>query len=318
MVDSPPPRNDLQMLKDRGNPVSRSISQMKLITRFTKIEGLRELMDLTYFRGPSSFHQYYRSPRRVFSNLGIPKEIFFLLDVEMIFVEQLAAMVATSPKEKNRGMIGTARSLIPSSTYCTFHQAALGAIESGYFPLPDVFVAPSFICEETVALYAYLGKRHNRPVFYVDCPNETDEAAEIYLADELEQLALNLADLFHIEIRQDQIEQVFRCSNEARKWWLRYQDMRSRLRTDSSDVTFQTILLSNLLYSKYGLEETIEVTRRCYEELGKRVEDEEAAEPARDIRVLWIHLLPYQASSASSLINLLKGLKVNVAADLVS
>jgi|GEM_PF-3759407 len=318
MPDGYVTRDGSEMLDDPHNPISHSISQMKMAQRFTKLEGLRKLMDMNYFSGPSSFRRYYYSPRRVFSNLGIPKEMFFFLDVDTVFLEQLSAMVASSPKERNREILGTARSIVPSSTYCTFHQAGLGAIESGYFPLPDVFVAPSFICEETVSLFTYLAHKHQKPVVYVDCPNETDEVSENYLAEQLEQMSRRIAEQFKIKIRQERIEEVFHYSNEARKWWLRYQDIRSKIRTNASEITFQTLLLSNLQHTKYGLKETVEITKKNFLELQKKVEQEKGEPICEDVRILWMHLLPYQTSAAVALIKLLKNLKINLACDLIS
>lgn len=313
MIISTQEEQDYCKLEDTMNPISQSINRMKLYMKFTKLEGLRKMMHYNYFEGPSSFDAYFKSKRRAFSNLGIPKELFYILDVDMIFVEQLSAMAAVSPE--NRKMIGKARSIVPSSTYCTFHQAALGAIESQHFPVPDVFVAPSFICEETVSLYTFLGEKYNKPVFYVDCPYSTDEDAEIYLAEQIHRLTVDMADYFKISLKQENIEKTFHYSNEARKWWLKYQDLRAIRKSNSTEISFQTILLSTMLYSKYGLKETVDITRICYEELFDKIQNEDGILPDDSPKILWIYLLPYHSSSV---VSLFKGLKVNVVADLTS
>ncbi|MCP4049761.1 MAG: 2-hydroxyacyl-CoA dehydratase, partial [bacterium] len=171
----------------------------------------------------------YNSKKRVIANLGIPKEMFYMLGIDVLYVEQLSVLTATSTISQNREIIGKARTLVPSSTYCTFHQACLGVIESGYFPLPDVFVAPSFICEETVTLNTYLAKKYNKPVFYVDCPHSTDADAEMYLAEELHRLTLDLADYFKIKLDKERIRKTMHYTNEARKWWLKFLDLRSTI-----------------------------------------------------------------------------------------
>jgi benzoyl-CoA reductase/2-hydroxyglutaryl-CoA dehydratase subunit BcrC/BadD/HgdB len=308
-----PPERNLAILQDKRNPLGQSISRMKYVLKFSRLEGHKDLLRLTYFEGPSSFYEYFRSPRRAFANLGIPKEIFYMLGIDVLFIEQVSVLIASSAM--NREVIGESRKFVPSSTYCSFHQASLGAIEAGYFPLPDVFVAPSFICEETIALCTWLGKKYDIPVFYVDCPHSTDEGAQIYLAEELRRLADNLAKHFGIQPDPARIRQTLAWSNEARHWWLRYQDQKARIVTTKYlPIQLQTLMHGALLGSKFGLAQTVELTKKCYEELCQIMETNREAEaaPAPQPRILWLHMLPYHTSS---LVKLLDALEVHIVAD---
>ncbi len=304
--------DDLLILEDKNNPISQTIQQMGLIKNFTRLSGLQDLMEITYFRGPGSFFEYYRSPMRVFTNMGMPKEIFYILGIETTFIEQLSVIAAISPK--NREIIAKARSLVPSSTYCTYHQAALGAIESQYFPLPDLFVAPSYICEEGVNLLTYLAKKYDKPILYIDFPYEKSEEAELYLAKQLENLAKDLADFFHLTLKTENIENAFRWANEARDWWMKYVDL-CAYDGEDMNMAYQNINLGLLINNKFGLEEYSRLTKKCYEEMLEKIQGNKNESPSNKLRILWLHLMPYHSSA---LVGLLKNLKINIVTTQVS
>jgi benzoyl-CoA reductase/2-hydroxyglutaryl-CoA dehydratase subunit BcrC/BadD/HgdB len=297
------------MIDDLNNPIFQGIQRMKLYMRYTRLEGFRDLLNLNYFEGPSSFYGYCQSDKRVLANCAIPKELFYMLGVDVIYIEQISALAAISLL--GRELVGKARAIVPSSTYCTFHQATLGAIESHYFPLPDVLVAPSFACEEAVVVSSYIAEKYNKKVFYVDCPYSGDDAAVMYLADQLHRCVLNLVDFFEIDLKQKRIEETIHYANQARKWWLKYQEIRPLLNKNILEINLPTIMYSILVQNKIGLPHTVEILKKCYEELKSEVE----AGPSESIdspRILWLHMLPLHTASLFSLI---KTLKLNIITD---
>jgi benzoyl-CoA reductase/2-hydroxyglutaryl-CoA dehydratase subunit BcrC/BadD/HgdB len=296
-------------IDDMSNPLNQGINRMKLIMRYTRLEGYKDLLNLNYFEGPSSFYQYYQSDKKVLANCIVPKEMFYMLGIDMLYMEQVAVLATMS--SMHREMVGKARAIVPSSTYCSIHQATLGAIESHYFPLPDVFVSPSFACEEAVVLPSYLSKKYNKPVFYIDCPHCMDESAEKYLADQLHRCVLQLTDFFKIELKPERIEETIVHANRARKWWLKYQTLRPRLKKNILGMNLPTIMYGLLIQSKFGLPQTVEIAKKLYLDLKKEVEDPEA-KGVDSPRILWLHMLPLHTAS---LLTLLKNLNLNIAAD---
>jgi benzoyl-CoA reductase/2-hydroxyglutaryl-CoA dehydratase subunit BcrC/BadD/HgdB len=210
----------------------------------------------------------------------------------------------------HREMVGKARAIVPSSTYCSIHQAALGAIECNYFPLPDVFISPSFACEEAVVLPSYLSKKYNIPILYIDCPHCMDESAEEYLARQLHECVLKLADFFKIKLETERIRETIHYANEARKWWIKYQTIRPKLKKNILGMNLPTIMYGLLIQSKFGLAQTVEVVKKLYRDLKKEIEQE--AEGLNSPRILWLHMLPLHTAS---LLTLLKRLNLNIVAD---
>jgi benzoyl-CoA reductase/2-hydroxyglutaryl-CoA dehydratase subunit BcrC/BadD/HgdB len=59
--------------------------------------------------------------------------------------------------------------LLPlASCYCGGVKANLGAISEGVIPLPDLFIASGFVCDQTPKVDEILGERYNIPVVYID------------------------------------------------------------------------------------------------------------------------------------------------------
>ncbi len=59
--------------------------------------------------------------------------------------------------------------LLPqASCYCGGIKATLGAISEGIIPLPDLFVASGFVCDQTPKVDEILSERYNIPVVYID------------------------------------------------------------------------------------------------------------------------------------------------------
>ncbi|UCH98257.1 MAG: 2-hydroxyacyl-CoA dehydratase [Candidatus Aminicenantes bacterium] len=302
---------DTIRIDDVNNPLCQGINRMKLIMKYTKIEGFRDMLNLNYFEGPSSFRKYYESDKKVLANCVVPKEIFYMLGVDMLYLEQVAVLVAMS--SMHREMVGKARTIVPSSTYCTIHQATLGAIDSNYFPLPDVFVSPSFACEEAIVLPSYLSKKYKKTIFHIDCPHSVDEAAEKYLAHQLHRCVLNLADFFKIHLKQERIEETIHYANQARKWWLKFQALRPSLKKNILGINLPTIMYGLLIQSKFGLPQTVEIVKKLYKVLKKEVdESNDHTEPVNSPRILWLHMLPLHTAS---LLMLLKYLNLNIVAD---
>lgn len=300
---------DKARIDDMNNPLNQGIQRMKLIMKYTKLEGFRELLNINYFEGPSSFNQYYRSDKKVLANCVVPKEIFYMLGVDILYMEQVAVLATMS--SLHREMVGKARAIVPSSTYCSIHQATLGAIESNYFPLPDVFVSPSFACEEAIVLPSYLSKKYNIPIFYIDCPHCLDEEAVDYLAHQLQECVLKLSDFFHLPLKQENIRKTIHYANQAREWWNKYQALRPRLKKNVLEMNLPTIMYGLLIQSKIGLARTVEVVKKLYLDLKKAVEDESVqGSPAP--RILWLHMLPLHTAS---LLILIKNLNLNIVAD---
>lgn len=297
------------MFEDMSNPLYQGINRMKLIMKHTRMEGFRDLLNLNYFEGPSSFHEYYKSNRRVLANCVVPKELFYMLGVDMLYMEQVAVLATMS--SMHREMVGKARTIVPSSTYCSIHQATLGAIESNYFPLPSVFVSPSFACEEAVVLPSYIGKKYNIPILYIDCPHCMDESAVDYLAHQLHECVLKLSDFFHLPLKPERVRQTIYYANQAREWWVKFQTLRPQLKKNVLGLNLPTIMYGLLLQSKFGLARTVDVVKKLYLDLEKAVEDE-SAEGMNSPRILWLHMLPLHTAS---LLVLIKNLNLNIAAD---
>jgi benzoyl-CoA reductase/2-hydroxyglutaryl-CoA dehydratase subunit BcrC/BadD/HgdB len=282
-------RDDIVMLEDKNNPISKAVNRMKITKNFAKLEGIRDFLDLNF----NNFIEYYKSNKRVCCTFPVPREIFYMLGIDVISPHQISVLISDSSTYPM--IVGKARSIVQYSTYCSFTKTELGIFESGYFPLPEVLIAPSFFCGGKVNLYSYIGKKYNIPVFYIDCPYDTNEKAKTYLAEQLRKITMELAAFFKIELKKKYIDEIFYYSNEATKWWLKYlETLDSSVRT-FSPAKLETIMSSTVLMAKFGLPQSVEITKKCYNELKQLVELKKEDENCPK-KILWCGDMPFHSS----------------------
>lgn len=302
-------KNNYKILKDLNNPVVGSLDKMKIAQKFSKLNSFKELMQLIYFEGPSSFYQYYNSQKRIYSAVFIPKELMYVFNADVISFESLSSLVAVS--DMRREIILNARSIIPSSTYCSYSQAVLGVFDGGFFPLPHVFIAPTILCEEAMTHMRYLSETYEIPIYYIDCPNDNSRDSLKYLADQFKELMYKLSDFFNIKINENNLSEIIKISNESRDWWIKTIESFKHINNNTTHLILKLLPMGFQIISKFGLKENLEIIKNLYSDMQKIIKNSknEKIQSKRVPRILLSNLLPYHSSAINKL---LQNLDVNI------
>jgi benzoyl-CoA reductase/2-hydroxyglutaryl-CoA dehydratase subunit BcrC/BadD/HgdB len=178
-----------------------------------------------------------------------------------------------------------------SNDACSFHRCAAAGTAGEYFPVPDMLLASSHLCDGAPQLFRYLGRRYGKPFYILDVPVFPGEAGERYLARQLKELVLFMEKTSGRKLTRKAIREAWENSNRAGAAQLRVNTLRRHLPSPmSGEDALGFVYL--VLVGKGHLQ-----TARIYETLARELAERVASggpDPAGErFRLLWMHLRPY-------------------------
>ncbi|MFQ5957402.1 MAG: 2-hydroxyacyl-CoA dehydratase subunit D, partial [Candidatus Brocadiales bacterium] len=131
-----------------------------------------------------------------------------------------------------------------------------------------------------------------RPHFYLQVPFMVDEEwSRDILAEQLEEITLELARITGKAFDQEKLSEVINNSNEATRYFRQAMELRKHL--PSPMLGCEAIDFIGAISQLWGSRELVRMSRLLCEELEERVEKGVAAVEDERHRLLWCHLRPY-------------------------
>jgi len=218
----------------------------------------------------------------------VPSEILNAFGIHSTTPETLAAVLTSMGLGDE--LLDEADSVLHLSGTCSFQRCALGALNKGYAPLPQAFVAANTICDDTPLMCAYLGAKHKKEYFLIDVPQENSVEAVEYVASQLSALIEFCSDISGRKLSSEALCAAIRHSNNARRCWLRA----NLLRKTSPPLLYGVSSLrmaGGMLLQKFGLRDATDVLNEFVLELEEKIN--QSADPIScRRRILWLHLFP--------------------------
>ena len=227
----------------------------------------------------------------VWGNAFFPFELFYGLGVTPIHPETIAAIAA---------LLGLSREAIScaecggySPDICSFYRCAIGLDMQDLLPRPDVVVSASYLCDGAVKSFnnisAYYGCEH----YLLDVPYHDTASARRYLAGQLKELALIIAEKQGQPFRQDKLAEALALSNRAREYLLKVNELRkvSPCPLSAEDATSYML---DMQFFGPGSQAGVEFFKAMYDELLAKVAVGQGAVVKERFRLLWLHYIrPY-------------------------
>lgn len=226
----------------------------------------------------------------IWKSTFVPSEIIYSLGAVPLYIESFSAVA--SAVDICPSMLDASERYGFSRDSCTFLRGVLGASFSNILPRPDALVSTSYYCDGDPKIFDIFAEEYKKPHFYIHVPfnAEADWAAAI-LAEQLEEMTLELAKVTGKEFHKEKLSEVIEYSNEARRYFLRAMELRKNV--PSPMLGCEAIDYIAAISQLWGSKEFVRISRTLCEELEERVERKaQAVEPER-FRILWCHLRPY-------------------------
>ncbi len=133
---------------------------------------------------------YYReglsSDKSVWTSIFVPTEILYAFGLSPLCLEGLSALFASMGIAKN--FLGRHGTHFVPNTMCNFHRLAIDIGSSGILPRPRFVIASSALCDGNIKTFRHLAYKNSVPFFFLDIPQNDDQAGIAYLVGQLQEL----------------------------------------------------------------------------------------------------------------------------------
>lgn len=220
----------------------------------------------------------------------VPSEIIYSLGAIPLYIESFSAVAAAV--DIGPTMLDASERHGFSKDSCTFLRGVLGASLGNILPRPDALVSTSYYCDGDPKIFDIFAEEYRRPHFYLQVPFMVEEewAVEV-LAQQLEEVTLELARVTGRGFEPARLSEVIQNSNEASGYFQRAMELRRHV--PAPMLGCEAIDYIAAISQLWGSQELVRITRLLYEELEERVEKKLAAVEPERFRLLWCHLRPY-------------------------
>jgi benzoyl-CoA reductase/2-hydroxyglutaryl-CoA dehydratase subunit BcrC/BadD/HgdB len=173
--------------------------------------------------------------------------------------------------------------LLPlASCYCGGVKANLGAISEGVIPLPDLFIASGFVCDQTPKVDEILGERYNIPVVYIDgtldeekmnWEKTTDRRVE-YLVQESKDALAKFQEVTGCIVTDEMVQEANSRARDLRKRCKKIADLIRD--ADPALIGFDSVAAlfraANWVVNPTTYGKTEKIIELCYTELKERAD----------------------------------------------
>jgi benzoyl-CoA reductase/2-hydroxyglutaryl-CoA dehydratase subunit BcrC/BadD/HgdB len=173
--------------------------------------------------------------------------------------------------------------LLPlASCYCGGIKAKLGAISKGLIPMPDLFIASGFVCDQTPKVDEILSERHNVPVVYIDGTldeekmnwEKTSDRRVEYLVQEGKDALSKFQEVTGCTVTEEMVREANSLARDLRKRCKKVADLIRD--ADPAVIGFDNVAAlfraANWLVNPTTYRKTGEVIDLCYTGLKERAD----------------------------------------------
>ena len=226
----------------------------------------------------------------VWKSTFVPSEIIYSLGAIPLYIESFSAVAAAV--DICPPMLDASEKCGYSRDSCSFLRAVLGASHKDILPRPDALVSTSYYCDGDPKIFDILAEEYKKPHFYLHVPYAAEaEWAVEALAEQLEEITLELARLTGKPFDRERLSEIIQNSNEARKHLLKANELRKHIPAPMLGCEAIDYIAS--ITQLWGSPELVRASKLLCEELEERIEKGVAAVNPERFRLLWCHLRPY-------------------------
>ncbi len=227
----------------------------------------------------------FRRPQQsVMVNIFMPCELLHALDIQPMFPEGISTYVASTACQRVFGEQAEAGD-VPES-FCSYHKTMIGMAESGVMPAPLMIANTTLACDANQLSFRRLSDFYQVPHCVIDVPNQNDEDAVHYVADQLREFASMLEDLTHTKLDGQKLRESMARSQRTLEDYRSFLEIRGKV---SLPVTMTGELCSLIAtHVMLGHPES----ERYMQGLLKGARSAPEKEIHQTRRVFWMHVLP--------------------------
>ncbi|MEI6100623.1 MAG: 2-hydroxyacyl-CoA dehydratase family protein [Eubacteriales bacterium] len=223
-------------------------------------------------------------------NIFTPCEPLHAMGIHPLCAEGFSSYLTGGYSEK--GFLEYAEQKGVPETFCSYHKALIGAVESNVLPQPRMFITTTTVCDANISSFRRIAAHYNIKEFVIDVPHEYSDESVSYVAAQIIQMVEYMQDTMHRKMNQEKFMQAISNSNGSICCYRAFLDeLETKYFPTSASLQMFNLLPTHILM---GTEDT----RRFFE---MQLADIGQCAPSPAKRILWSHVLPYYAQPVCDL-----------------
>lgn len=223
-------------------------------------------------------------------NIFTPCEPLHAMGIHPLCAEGFSSYLTGGYSEK--GFLEYAEQMGVPETFCSYHKALIGAVESGVLPRPKMLITTSTVCDANISSFRRIAGHYKIQEFVIDVPHEYSDESASYVADQIIGMVEYVQDSMHRKMDQEKFGQAIGNTNQSIRCYRAFLDkLETNYFPTSTGLQMFNLLPTHILMGRAD-------TRRFFE---MQLADIGQCAPSQAKRILWSHVLPYYAEPVCNL-----------------
>lgn len=223
-------------------------------------------------------------------NIFTPCEPLHAMGVHPLCAEGFSSYLTGGYSEK--GFLEYAEQLGVPETFCSYHKALIGAVESGVLPRPRLLITTSTVCDANISSFRRIAQHYRMQEFVLDVPHEYSADSVSYVAGQIVRMTEYIQDTLRRKMDTEKFNRAIANTNASIRSYRQFLDgLSGKYFPTSASLQMFNLLPTHILMGA-------ENTRRFFE---MQAADIQKCDPNAAKRILWSHVLPYYAQPVSGL-----------------
>lgn len=220
-------------------------------------------------------------------NIFTPCEPLHAMGMHPLCAEGFSSYLTGGHSEK--GFLEYAEQLGVPETFCSYHKALIGAVESGVLPKPKLLITTTTVCDANISSFRRIAQYYKMQEFMIDVPHECSEDAISYVAGQIRQMVEYVQDTMRRKLDPEKFAQAVDNTNRSIRSYRQFLDeLATKYFPTSVALQMFNLLPTHILMGAGD-------TRKFFE---MQLVDIRGCSPSSATRIFWSHVLPYYAEPA--------------------
>lgn len=230
-------------------------------------------------------HNYMGRNKVIITNILMPSELFFALNLFPLLPEVASAFTASIGFADKTLFDG--EEIIYSKDLCSIHRNVIGLTKDNILPNPDFIVSTSHPCHSALHSFFLISQFWGGEYFPIDIPLKDNNSIG-YTAKKFEDLFFLLAKKLKIKNPIYGLERSIRYSNLARNYLIEINELRKKyLVIDGKNF----LDYAAMIFSTFGSHWGVKFFKALRDEIKERIKKKRFIPCEK--KVYWLHLGPY-------------------------
>ncbi len=230
-------------------------------------------------------HNYMGKNKVIITNILMPSELFFALNLFPLLPEVASAFIASIGFADKTLFDG--EEIIYSKDLCSVHRNVIGLTKDNILPNPDFIVSTSHPCHSALHSFFLISQFFGGEYFPIDIPLKDNNSIN-YTAKKFEELFFLLAKKLKIKNPIYGLERSLKYSNLARNYLIEINELRKKyLVIDGKNF----LDYAGMIFSTFGSYWGVKFFKVLRDEIKKRIKKKRFIPCEK--RIYWLHLAPY-------------------------